>query len=63
MDTKFVITRRHGTVVASGREKSGLILSLKSEFVDMGLDAGDQVAISLLEVEKNGEKQIVIEKT
>ncbi len=62
MVTEFVITRRHGTVVASGREGSGLILALKSEFTEMNLDAGDQIAISLIENEETKEKHILIER-
>lgn len=61
MDHKFVITRRHGTIIETAEGRS-LQIHLRPELLDMNLNKGDQVAIALIEVEKTGEKHILIEK-
>ncbi len=61
MEEKYVINRRTGKIIASGRGKAGLILNIKKEIDLIGSGPGKQVSISLIE-KKSGERIIVIEK-
>lgn len=58
MDQEFVVNRRYGTIVATGR---GYILALKTELKLMEMKPGDTVAITLLEKSEGKERKITIE--
>ncbi|MHA1169392.1 MAG: hypothetical protein ACTSRU_16315 [Candidatus Hodarchaeales archaeon] len=53
-----LITRRIGNIITFG---NSLYLGLRQEFVNLGLDVGDSVVITLEESD-DGNRMIVIEK-
>lgn len=52
-----IVSRRIGNVIIFGNT---IGLTLKEEIIDLGLDKGSQVKITV--IENNGKKKIVIEK-
>ena len=59
MKQQNLLTRRHGTVAISG---TSLTVAIRQELLDMKLDSGDNVAITLLEDDETKEKSILIER-